>query len=446
MEEKTYSENIFNEIQTLEQQIKNIKIENIDEKLLNDIKKIKTSTTIQELEQIENNELTEQIKIKKIAIKLNNFNFEQYIELERTLDEIELEITKKIEENNKKQKEIEKLQTKQKLLEFVYDLKTPIEEENKIEEIIKMYKENNEDPKEILKTIITDNLNYYTNKHKKEKKLTEEKMNELKIDKNDKQMIQEIKELISNTSNVQGNIEMTNYLLNLTDELFLEILEKDLSYNEQLIINIMYSLLEKINNNETIEQSLELLNILYETYIEKKSNSTEQKKEEQKLIFLRKPTTEDSYIYDDLEKIESKEQLKILEKEFNKLIKGQTRGKSLTGLSENLFEKKTLKTRITFKKLPNNYILIINCYIKGNKFTQNIREFIEKTNIKYQIHLYEALATENPEIIEQTLQKEKTKQISKQEKENYINNFVESENINILNYFKEGEKNARKNK
>jgi len=350
MEEKTYSENIFNEIQTLEQQIKNIKIENIDEKLLNDIKKIKTSTTIQELEQIENNELTEQIKIKKIAIKLNNFNFEQYIELERTLDEIELEITKKIEENNKKQKEIEKLQTKQKLLEFVYDLKTPIEEENKIEEIIKMYKENNEDPKEILKTIITDNLNYYTNKHKKEKKLTEEKMNELKIDKNDKQMIQEIKELISNTSNVQGNIEMTNYLLNLTDELLLEILEKDLSYNEQLIINIMYSLLEKINNNETIEQSLELLNILYETYIEKKSNSTEQKKEEQKLVFLRKPTTEDSYIYDDLEKIESKEQLKILEKEFNKLIKGQTRGKSLTGLSENLFEKKTLKARITFKK------------------------------------------------------------------------------------------------
>lgn len=446
MEEKTYSENIFNQIQELEHQIKNIKIEPIDEKLLDDIKKLKNAKTIEELEAIENNELIEEIKIKKNAIKLNNFEFEQYKELGKTLNEKQEQITKLLEENNKKQQTLIKQQTKQKLLEFVYDLKTPIEDEKIIEEIIKKYKENNEDPNEILKTIIDDNLNHYTNEYKKEKILTKEKMDELKIDENDQQMIQEIKELISITPNIQGNIEMTNYLLNLTDEMLIEILEKDLSYNEQLIINIMNSLLEQINNNETLEKSLELLNILYETYIDKQPEQTKEIEEEKKLIFLRKPTTEDSYIYDDLNKIESKEHLKLVEKEFTKLIKGHTRGKSLTGLSENLFEKKLGKARITFKKLPNNYILIINCYIKGNKFTQNIREFTEKTNIKFQIHLYEALTTENPQIIEQTLQKEKTKRISKQEQENYIKNFIESQNLNILDYFKEGEKNARKNK
>ena len=91
--------------------------------------------------------------------------------------------------------------------------------------------------------------------------------------------------------------------------------------------------------------------------------------------------------------------------------------------------------------MPNNHILILNCYIKGNKFTQNIRELIEKPNISVQIHLYDALATENPEIIEQFLKKCNT---PKDELTNYIENFAKSQEINILEQFEEGEKSARK--
>ena len=271
-------------------------------------------------------------------------------------------------------------------------------------------------------------------------------MSELGIEESDQQTIQEIKKLISKTQNIQGNAEMANYLISLSDDLLIETLEQDISYNKQLMINIMHSLLEKINQDIEIEKSLEILNLIYEKYSEENKEKEKENIEEKKLIFLRKPSTEELYIKDDLEKIESKEQLKILEKEFTKLIKGETKGKSLTGLPENLFEKKTLKARITYKHLPNNYILIINCYIKGNKFTQNIREFIAKANILYQIHLYEALATENPEIIEQTIKQEKSRQLSNEEQENYIRNFIDSKDINILDYFKGSEKNARKNK
>ena len=413
--EKKYSEEIFNEIQKIEREQENIK----------------------------NTELSEEIKIKKIAIKLNNNKFEQYEEMITRLNEKIKEINKKIDENKIKTEKIKRNKIKQKILEYVYDIGIPIEAENIINDIIKKYKEENLDPTEILRIIINDNIKSYTNIYKKEKLLTQEKMNELKIDKNDQETIKEIKELIGKTPNIQGNIKMTDYLLKLNDELLIETLEKDISFNEQLMINILYSLLEKINQKSEIEKSLELLNLIYETYSDKEEKQTDEKPEK-KLIFLRKPTIEESYIFDDLEKIESKQYLKLIKKEFKKLTKGETRGKSLTGLPENLFEKKAMKTRITFKILPNDYILILNCYIKGNKFTQNIREFIEKNNIKYQIHLYDALATENKEIIEQTISKEKY--ISKQEQENYIKNFIDWEKINIIDSIEEGEKDARKNK
>ena len=60
--------------------------------------------------------------------------------------------------------------------------------------------------------------------------------------------------------------------------------------------------------------------------------------------------------------------------------------------------------------------------------------------------MYNALATENPEIIEQTINKEKVKNIPKQEQESYVINFAESDKIDILEQFQEGEKNEKINK
>lgn len=442
---KEYSEKIFNQIQKIEEEIKNIYIPNSQKEKIKTIEKILNAKALEEIEMIEDEEFKQEIKIKTIALKLNNFDFEQMIttisHLKKRKEELEL-VENQIEETIK---QIENKRKKQKLLEFVYDFGIPIEDQEIIEQIIEQYKKEQENPTEILKIIIEENIKSYTKEPEKEEYLTDKKMNKLSLEEDEQQLIKEVKKIVFEYQNVQGNINMVDYLLSISEEMLLETLENDIQYKEPLLLSIMKSLLDKINNNDGIEKSIDLLSIIYETYkektVEEPQNSTKKK-----LLFLKKPASNDLYIYDDISKIESKEYLRLIEKEFKKLINGDILGKSLTGLPENLFEKKAYKTRITYKILPSNYILILNCYIKGNKQAQNIRELIEKPSISYQIHLYDALATENPEVIEQIINKGKIKSISKQEQESYVINFVQSDKIDILQQFQEGEKNEKTNR
>lgn len=438
-----YSEKIFNMIGELEEEIENFKIKESNQKRIENLNQIINAKTLEELEKINDNSLEEEIKIKKIAVKLNNYEFEQYKNLEIKLNEMLKVLTEQEEKRKKQEKELEEKIKQQTLLEYVYNLKLPIEDEDIIENIINKYKENNVDPKQILRILINENINYYTNEPKKEKILTKDKMDELNLDESDQDTINKVKEIISKSKNIIEDKNMTEYLESLDEENLIETLEELSEYNKTSIIGTMKYLLKKINDNIDLEQSLELLNTIYNISTDDEEEK-EESEEKTKLIFISKPTNLDLYIYEDINKIEHKVYLKILKKQFEKLINGDIIGKSLTGLPENLFEKKASQVRITYKVLPNNYILVLNCYTKGNKYTENIRELIEKPNISFQIHLYDVLASQNQEQLEQLLNR--TTNISEQEKNNYINNFTESQNVNILDQFEEGEKIARKNK
>lgn len=438
-----YSEKIFNMIGELEEEIENFKIKESNQERIENLNQIINAKTLEELEKINDNSLEEEIKIKKIAVKLNNYEFEQYKNLEIKLNEMLKVLTEQEEKRKKQEKELEEKIKQQTLLEYVYNLKLPIEDENIIENIINKYKENNVDPKQILRILINENINYYTNEPKKEKILTKDKMDELNLDESDQDTINKVKEIISKSKNIIEDKNMTEYLESLDEENLIETLEELSEYNKTSIIGTMKYLLKKINDNIDLEQSLELLNTIYNISTDDEEEK-EESEEKTKLIFISKPTNLDLYIYEDINKIEHKVYLKILKKQFEKLINGDIIGKSLTGLPENLFEKKASQVRITYKVLPNNYILVLNCYTKGNKYTENIRELIEKPNISFQIHLYDVLASQNQEQLEQLLNR--TTNISEQEKNNYINNFTESQNVNILDQFEEGEKIARKNK
>lgn len=438
-----YSEKIFNMIGELEEEIENFKIKESNQERIENLNQIINAKTLEELEKINDNSLEEEIKIKKIAVKLNNYEFEQYKNLEIKLNEMLKVLTEQEEKRKKQEKELEEKIKQQTLLEYVYNLKLPIEDENIIENIINKYKENNVDPKQILRILINENINYYTNEPKKEKILTKDKMDELNLDESDQDTINKVKEIISKSKNIIEDKNMTEYLESLDEENLIETLEELSEYNKTSIIGTMKYLLKKINDNIDLEQSLELLNTIYNISTDDEEEK-EESEEKTKLIFISKPTNLDLYIYEDINKIEHKVYLKILKKQFEKLINGDIIGKSLTGLPENLFEKKASQVRITYKVLPNNYILVLNCYTKGNKYTENIRELIEKPNISFQIHLYDAIASGNEEQLKQLLSK--TTNISEQEKNNYINNFTESQNVNILDQFEEGEKIARKNK
>jgi len=441
----SHSEKIFNIIGKLEEEIEKFTIIPTKEKRINNIKKIINEKTIEELEQIDDDQLEEEIKIKKIAIKLNNFEFEQYKVLEQKLNTMLETLTKEEEKRKKQEKELEEKIKKQSILEYIYDQKFPIDDEKIINEIINKCKKENQDPKPILKIIIGENIYYYTNEPKKEKILSKDKMEELKLDESDQETINKVKEILSKSKAVNDDINMFEYLKSLDDETLMNTLEELSEYNKNSILGTMKYLLTKINNNENLEESLEFLNTIYNIYTNEEDDEIEVSDENKtKLIFVSKPTNLDLYINDDLDKIEHKVYLNIMKKEFKSLISGNKIGKSLTGLPENLFEKKASQVRITYKVLSNNYILVLNAYTKGNKFTQNIRELIEKPNISFQIHLYDVLATGNEEQLAQLLNK--TTNISKEEKENYIKNFEESQKVDILKYFEEGEKVARKNK
>ena len=235
---------------------------------------------------------------------------------------------------------------------------------------------------------------------------------------------------------------MITYLLSLDEKQLINVIEQDISYKNTQIFSIMDKIIEQIYNGNIEEKLINLLYLIYETYQEK-NIKIEQEEIKTKLIFLSKPTNPDLYIFDDIEKIQDKISLNIIKKEFQRLYKGNTKGKSLTGLPENLYEKKNWKIRITYKILPNNYILIINCYVKGNKTQQNIREIIEKNNVQTQIRLYEALAQTQQETIEQEINRTKI-QTSQQEIENYIKNFEKCKQINLLSLLEEGEKKCLK--
>lgn len=450
MEEKQYSEKIFNQMHELDLEIKEIEkqIENKKDKqnTLNIINKLYRPQSIKEIIDIEENKIKEQInnieyikKIKTIALKLNNQEFEQLKEVNKQLEEIINKLTIEINELEEQEKKIISKKQKYEILEYIYSIGIPIDEENIIDKIIQKCKQKNIDAKEILELIIEENIKIYTYKRKKEKQLTKEKMTKLGIDEDDQITIIEIKKTLSENQNIKEQDSILEYLEKIEIDEIIKFIEENITFKKTLILGIAKSILNKINEKENINIYLNILNIIYA--LSKEKEKEEIKTEQTKLIFLTKPTNSDLYIYDEIEKIEDKVYKKILEKEFKSLINGNTNGKSLTGLPENLFEKKQSKVRITYKILSNNYILVLNCYIKGDKNSQNIRELIEKNNIATQIHLYDSLSKNKEQINLASI-----KNTNKTELGGYINNFNNYERINIINEFNEEEKNAKRNR
>ena len=297
-----YSEKIFNMIGELEEEIENFKIKESNQERIENLNQIINAKTLEELEKINDNSLEEEIKIKKIAVKLNNYEFEQYKNLEIKLNEMLKVLTEQEEKRKKQEKELEEKIKQQTLLEYVYNLKLPIEDENIIENIINKYKENNIDPKQILRILINENINYYTNEPKKEKILTKDKMDELNLDESDQDTINKVKEIISKSKNIIEDKNMTEYLESLDEENLIETLEELSEYNKTSIIGTMKYLLKKINDNIDLEQSLELLNTIYNISTDDEEEK-EESEEKTKLIFISKPTNLDLYIYEDINKI-----------------------------------------------------------------------------------------------------------------------------------------------
>lgn len=418
---KKYSENIFNKISKIQNKISSIEIELKKEKYL-ELKQTLEATTENEI--IINEELLYEKKIKLTALKLKTDEFDQMQELKSKLNKLE-----QLKES------LEKLTNEKELLEYIYDLGIPITEEKIIEQVIEQCIKKDIDPNKILKMIIQENINAYNQKQ-------EENKQDLNLDEDTKELIKEIQELLSQNTYKSTTNQMITYLLSLDEKQLINVIEQDISYKNTQIFSIMDKIIEQIYNGNTEEKLINLLYLIYETYQEK-NIKIEQEEIKTKLIFLSKPTNPDLYIFDDIEKIQDKISLNIIKKEFQRLYKGNTKGKSLTGLPENLYEKKNWKIRITYKILPNNYILIINCYVKGNKTQQNIREIIEKNNVQTQIRLYEALAQAQQETIEQEINRTKI-QTSQQEIENYIKNFEKCKQINLLSLLEEGEKKCLK--
>ena len=117
MEEKQYSEKIFNQMHELDLEIKEIEkqIENKKDKqnTLNIINKLYRPQSIKEIIDIEENKIKEQInnieyikKIKTIALKLNNQEFEQLKEVNKQLEEIINKLTIEINELEEQEKKI----------------------------------------------------------------------------------------------------------------------------------------------------------------------------------------------------------------------------------------------------------------------------------------------------------------------------------------------------
>ena len=418
---KKYSENIFNKISKIQNKISSIEIELKKEKYL-ELKQILEATTENEI--IINEELLYEKKIKLTALKLKTDEFDQMQELKSKLNKLE-----QLKET------LEKLTNEKELLEYIYDLGIPITEEKIIEQVIEQCIKKDIDPNKILKMIIQENITAYNQKQ-------EENKQDLNLDEDTKELIKEIQELLSQNTYKSTTNQMITYLLSLDEKQLINVIEQDISYKNTQIFSIMDKIIEQIYNGNIEEKLINLLYLIYETYQEK-NIKIEQEEIKTKLIFLSKPTNPDLYIFDDIEKIQDKISLNIIKKEFQRLYKGNTKGKSLTGLPENLYEKKNWKIRITYKILPNNYILIINCYVKGNKTQQNIREIIEKNNVQTQIRLYEALAQTQQETIEQEINRTKI-QTSQQEIENYIKNFEKCKQINLLSLLEEGEKKCLK--
>lgn len=418
---KKYSENIFNKISKIQNKISSIEIELKKEKYL-ELKQTLEATTENEI--IINEELIYEKKIKLTALKLKTDEFDQMQELKSKLNKLE-----QLKES------LEKLTNEKELLEYIYDLGIPITEEKIIEQVIEQCIKKDIDPNKILKMIIQENITAYNQKQ-------EENKQDLNLDEDTKELIKEIQELLSQNTYKSTTNQMITYLLSLDEKQLINVIEQDISYKNTQIFSIMDKIIEQIYNGNIEEKLINLLYLIYETYQEK-NIKIEQEEIKTKLIFLSKPTNPDLYIFDDIEKIQDKISLNIIKKEFQRLYKGNTKGKSLTGLPENLYEKKNWKIRITYKILPNNYILIINCYVKGNKTQQNIREIIEKNNVQTQIRLYEALAQAQQETIEQEINRTKI-QTSQQEIENYIKNFEKCKQINLLSLLEEGEKKCLK--
>ena len=299
MEEKQYSEKIFNQMHELDLEIKEIEkqIENKKDKqnTLNIINKLYRPQSIKEIIDIEENKIKEQInnieyikKIKTIALKLNNQEFEQLKEVNKQLEEIINKLTIEINELEEQEKKIISKKQKYEILEYIYSIGIPIDEENIIDKIIQKCKQKNIDAKEILELIIEENIKIYTYKRKKEKQLTKEKMTKLGIDEDDQITIIEIKKTLSENQNIKEQDSILEYLEKIEIDEIIKFIEENITFKKTLILGIAKSILNKINEKENINIYLNILNIIYA--LSKEKEKEEIKTEQTKLIFLTKPS------------------------------------------------------------------------------------------------------------------------------------------------------------
>ena len=448
---KEYSDRIFDELMEIDRKISSMVIEDDLSTMIMSIERVLTTNDTCELDEILKNvndkKLISAINLKKIALKINNENFEQMKEALVFLNE-QLNILKSRQNTRIMNLEmINKFQNKQKILEYVYNLGLPIDDLKQIKEIIKLCQTYNEDALEILKIVVDENIRIYTLSSKKEKYLTSDKMDKLNIDKDTQALVDSIKTILALNNGQSDYSNVLNYLLSVSDNELEATIKNDVSFDDTVILGLMRNILDNFNNNIVNEKMIRMLYILYGLYNDKLLGQIEKQqiKPVKKLIFLSKSTNNSLYITDNIARIENKTFLNTLKRQFLELLSGDVHGKPLTELPELLIEKKNYKLRLTYKVLPNDYVLVLNCYVKGNKMLENVKELFKKKAVFVQLHLYEALATEDPDIISQAIQKIiHKKEVDRRTIENYIWNFVNADKIDILKFF-EGDKKCLKN-
>lgn len=419
-----YAKEVIEIINKIENVIKNKNLDEIEE-LIKNINEIKLDEELLKI-------IKEFLNLSKIAIKINN-TFEQYDEYLEKINNIKNSY-KEILKNYKE--EYKELKGKIKILEYIDKIGLPIDDEEVIKDIIKRCKEESTSPIYVLKLINEGNIktyNYEKDKQKKEEYLTIEKMKSLDIDEEMQELILEVKELTKNIKS-EGTDGMINYLLTLKDE---ELLEKAIEnlfvLDKNFILGVLKNLLDRINNKEDV---IELFSSIYFKYLEKNSFNEINDEKKSKLIYLVKPTSNTPYVYDDIDKIESKILRQRLKGQFKELTYGNTTGKPLT--MSGMFEKKRFKVRITFTMLPNNYILIISCYQKGTNGITKTKERLNPSSTA-QIMLYKALINNDKQELEKAINYiTKSLKISMDEINNYISNFETMQKIDILDYFEKG--------
>lgn len=352
----------------------------------------------------------EMSKINMIAKRLNNYSFEQYLSLSNKYKSLKF---KYLEELKSVNSEYRVVCNDLKVYEYVYELGLPINDDSLIDSI-----SFNTD---VLNLVLQENIAFYNKTEESEKQFSD-KLDDLHVSSDIKDMILEVSQIVSTSVVSKATRECIDYILSMNfNDLSVYLNENLFKCDDSVIFGVLSGLVDNIDDS----RSISAIKAIYDKYISIQKEEYEANIVDQPIIInLIKPTGNGYYIDEDLEKIESIPLVKRAKKQFEEIESGNLSGKPIKYMPvKGLFEKKDFKVRTTYKILANNYVVIINCYIKGTNEATKTRLRLNK-NVEYQIKLYEALALGDKSMIDRlTCFIAGQASISSEEVQTYIDNF-----------------------